>query len=88
MCLCIGAPADHVVVSGQLIHFERGDTHQTHIIIIKDDELCEIYPCDFFTSNITLVSGVPPIDVIRPQATVIIDDTPEPECCKLNIMDK
>ena len=76
------SPGDFGGVIGQLIQFNTGDTNQTHTITIAQDLLCEIDPNEFFFSNITLVSGVQPIDVIRPLATVIIDDTMEPECGK------
>ena len=77
------SPGDYEGVIGQLIQFNTGDTNQTHTITIAQDDLCEIDPNEFFFSNITLVSGIQPIDVIRPQATVIIDDIMEPECGKL-----
>ena len=37
---------------------------------------------EFFLPDIVLNSGVQPIEVIRPQATVFINDTLEPECGK------
>ena len=74
------SPDDYGAVVGQLIQFNTGDTKQMHIILIEQDNICEIDP---FFSSITLVGGVPPIEVIRPQATVIIDDSLKPECGKL-----
>ena len=82
-CSSLELPANHILVSDQIIQFNVGDTNQSHIIIIKDDVLCEIHLNEFFLSNITLVSGIPPIEVIYPQATVFIDDSLEPECGKL-----
>ena len=76
------SPGDYGGVIGQLIQFNTGDTNQMHTILIEQDDICETDPDEFF-SNIILVSGTQPIDVIRPQATVIIDDSLEPECGKL-----
>ena len=77
------SPDDYGGVIGQLIQFNTGDTNQTHMILSEQDNICEIDPNEFFFSNITLVGGVQPIDVIQPLATVIIDDTMEPECSEL-----
>ena len=77
------SPGDYGGVIGQLIQFNTGDTNQTHTIIIRQDSICETDQDEFFFSNITLVSGTRPIDVIIPLATVIIDDSLEPECGKL-----
>ena len=71
-----------MAVSNQLIQFNIGDTMQIHTIIINDDMMCENSPNEFFFSNIVLDSGVQPIFVIRPQATVTINDEAEPECRK------
>ena len=76
------APGDYGGVIGQLIQFNTGDTNQTHTIAIRQDNICETDQDEFLFSNIILVSGTPPIDVIRPQATVIIDDSLEPGCGK------
>ena len=73
---------DYNAVSNQLIQFNIGDTMQTHTIIINDDRMCENNPNEFFFSNILLDSGVQPIFVIHPQATVTINDEAEPECRK------
>ena len=77
------SPDDYGGVIGQLIQFNTGDTNQIHTILIEQDNFCEINPNELFFSNITLVSGVQPIDVIRSLATVFIDDTMEPECSEL-----
>ena len=66
-------------VSGEIIQFNTGDTTKTHTIFIEQDQLCET---EFFFSNIVLDSGVKPIQVIRPQATITILHTSEPECGK------
>ena len=76
------APGDYGGVIGQLIQFNTGDTNQMHTILIEQDDICE-RPSEFFFSNITLVSGTQPIEVIYPQAIVFVDDSLEPECGKL-----
>ena len=76
------SPDDYGGVIGQIIQFNTGDTNQTHTIIIRQDDICEDNPNEFFLSNIVLDSGAPPIEVIHPQARVIIDETFEPECSK------
>ena len=76
------SPGDYGGVIGQIIQFNTGDTNQTHTIIIRQDDICEDDPNEFFFSNIQLDSGLPIINVIRPQATVIIDDSGEIECGK------
>ena len=78
-----GAPDnDYNAVIGEIVQFNVGDTFQTHRIIINDDMMCENDPNEFFFSNIALDSGVQPIFVIQPQATVTINDDAEPECRK------
>ena len=73
---------DYVAVSGQLIQFNAGDVIQMHTIDIIDDDECEKDPNETFFSDITLDSGIPEISVTVPRATVIINDTAEPECGK------
>ena len=76
-----GAPdMDYDAVNGEIVQFAMGDTFQTHTIIINNDDVCENDPNEFFFSNIALDTGVQPISVIQPQATVTIDDAVEPEC--------
>ena len=69
-------------MSGQIIQFNTGDINQIHRINITQDEDCEI---EYFFSNIVLDSGVQPIEVIRPLATIFINDTLEPECGKSHL---
>ena len=76
------SPDDYGGVIDQLIQFNTGDINQTHTITIAQDLLCEDDPNEFFFSNIAFVSGTQPIEVIHPQARVIIDDSMEPECGK------
>ena len=66
----------------QIIKFKTGDTNHTHTITITRDHFCEIDPNEYFFSNIVLVSGVQPIQVIQPQAIITIDDSLDPECSK------
>ena len=78
-----GAPEmDYDAVNGEIVQFAMGDTFQTHTIIITDDDVCENEPNELLFSNIALDTGVEPIFVIQPQATVTIDDAAEPECRK------
>ena len=70
---------DYNAVNGEIVQFPIGDTFQIHTIIINHDDVCKN---EFFISNIALDTGVQPIFVIQPQATVRIDDTVEPECRK------
>ena len=72
-----------MAVNGQIVQFNVGDTFQTHTIIINNDMDCEDMPNEEFFSNIALNSGVQPINVINPQATVTIDDSGEAECSEL-----
>ena len=72
---------DYDAVNGEIVQFAVGDTFQTHTLIINDDDECENDPNEFF-SNISLDTGVEPIFVVQPQATVTIDDAAEPECRK------
>jgi hypothetical protein len=81
-----GAPDnDYNAVIGEIVQFNVGDTFQTHRIIINDDMMCENDPNQFFFSNIALDSGVQPIFVIQPQATVTINDDAEPECLPIEV---
>ena len=78
-----GAPdMDYDAVNGEIVQFAVGDTFQTHTIIINDDNVCEHDPNEFFFSNISLDTGMEPMFVIQPQATVRIDDAAETECRK------
>ena len=78
-----GAPDnDYQAVSGEIVQFNVGDTHQTHTIIINDDIDCEDDSNENFFSVIALNDGVQPINVNNPQATITIDDSEEVECSK------
>ena len=77
------ADRDYVPVFGQIIQFNTGDTTQSHIILINDDDECEKDPNENFFSIIALNSGIPDITVTVPRAIVTINDTAEPECGKI-----
>ena len=53
------------------IHFNTGDTSQTHTITINQDNSCEV---EFFLTTVVLISGIQPIEAFQPLATVFIDD--------------
>ena len=53
---------------------------------MNDDESCEKVPNENFFSNTILNSGIPDILVTIPRATIIIDDTAEPECGKPKVV--
>ena len=69
-------------MTDQIIMFEAGDVTRTHRIIINNDTECEKEPNEIIFSNIALNSSTHDIFVTEPRATVIIDDTAEPECGK------
>ena len=78
-----GAPdMDYDAVNGEIVQFAMGDTFQTHTIIINDDDVCENDPNELLFSNLALDTGIEPIFVIQPQATITVDDAAEAECCK------
>ena len=49
-------------MSGEIVQFNVGDTHQTHTIIINDDIDCEDDSNENFFSVIALNDGVQPIN--------------------------
>ena len=67
------------------MQFNVGDTYQTHKILIIDDTNCEGILDEEFFSIIFLNSGVQPIHVINPQATVTIGISGEVECSELHL---
>ena len=71
---------DYEAVSGEVVQFNVGDTFQTHTIYITDNIDCGEVTNEIFFSTIALSSGVQPIHVINPQATVTIDEPGEAEC--------
>ena len=73
---------DYVALNGENIQFNTGDTSHTHTITITQDQFCEDDPNEYFISNIVLVSGVQPIQMIQPQANITINDSLEQECGK------
>ena len=79
---CPVSPGDYEAVVNQMLQFNVGDVRVTHTITINQDIECENTPNEFFFSDLALVSGVEPINLIRPRAQIIIDDNLEPECSK------
>ena len=75
---------DYNAVNGEIIQFNTGDTNKQHRITINDDPFCEV-PDEQFFSDITLVSGIPMIDVTVPRAVVIITNDSIPDCGKCKI---
>ena len=76
------SPGDYIGVVNELLQFNVGDVRVRHNITINQDAVCENDPNEFFFSNLALVSGAQPINLIRPRAEVIINDDLEPECRK------
>ena len=64
------------------IEFNRGDITLGIPISIIDDEECEKYPNEIFFSSIALIGQFSFTTVVVPRATVVIDDTAQPECSK------
>ena len=71
---------DYEAVSGEVVQFNVGDTYQTHTIYITDNIDCGDVNDEIFFSIIAINSGIQPIHVINPQATVTIDEPGEAEC--------
>ena len=69
-----------MALNDEIIRFNTGDISHTHAIIITQDRFCEIDPNEYFFSNIVVVRGVQPIQVIQSRANVTIDDLLKPEC--------
>ena len=60
--------------------FPRGQDRVCHDIAILQDDDCEILRVEDFFSNLEYVSGDQPITIDPARASVVIDDTNEPEC--------
>ena len=76
---------DYVGVSADLI-FGFGDSCVCHNVTIIDDGDCEIDPIEDFFLNLAYVSGEQPINIDPDRTRVIIDDTSEPECGRLQLV--
>ena len=73
---------DYVALSDVALRFEAGEGRVCHNITLIQDDFCEDTPEDF-TSNIALGGfGVQPISFTNTPATIVIDDSSEPECSK------
>ena len=57
-----------------------------HTITIIQDNICEIDPNEQFFSDLSFISGLQPITINPARATVIIDDSAEPECGMYNVL--
>ena len=66
--------------------FSRGDTRVCHTIDILQDDICESDPNEHFFSDLSYVSGEPPITIEPDNAQVVIDDSAEPECECINVL--
>ena len=60
-----------------MVQFNEGETQKTHTIIINDNVVCGEQK---FFSNIEISTGVEPIHVVKPQATITINDSNEEDC--------
>ena len=64
-------------MNGGMVEFNEGETQKTHTIIINDNVVCGEQT---FFSNIEINAGVEPIHVVKPQATITINDSNEEDC--------
>jgi hypothetical protein len=79
------AGVDYVALSGLVLRFEAGEGRVCHNITLVQDDFCEDTP-ENFTSNLALGGfGVQPISVTNTPATIIIDDSSEPECNAIEV---
>ena len=70
-------------VRNQSVHFNTGDSIIFHTIHLNQDRICEDEPNEYFLSTLSLASGVHPINISRPTAQVVIDDSTE-TCCRIS----
>ena len=75
---------DYTAVVGLILDFQAGAGRVCHTVAINQDEMCEDPPEDFL-SDLAYESGTLPITVIRTPATIVINDSAELECSKLNL---
>ena len=80
----IVSPGDYTALEGYILHFNAGDGKRCVDINITQDDTCEEEPEDFVV-NLSLANGVQPIELIRTQAKVTIDDKDEFECSKYEL---
>ena len=73
---------DYVGQSAYLA-FSLGDSQSCHIINIIQDDFCEFPEPEDFFANLSYVSGIQNINIIRDRTQVLIDDSNEPECGEL-----
>ena len=75
------APEDYISASGLLI-FGAGDDEKCHTVQIVNNDICEDAQ-EQFTSDLTLVSGIPLITVNPGSAQVVINDINDCRKCSL-----
>ena len=64
-------------MNGGVVQFNEGETQKTHTILINDNIVCGEQT---FFSNIALNAGLQPIHIVKPQATITINDSNEEDC--------
>ena len=74
---------DYVGVVDEILMFAEGMDRVCHNVTILQDNECEILRVEDFFSDLSYVSGDPPITIAPDAARVIIDDSNEPECGEL-----
>ena len=76
------ATVDYEPLVDLVLRFEVGEGRVCHNISIIQDNICEDTP-ENFTSSLSLGAvGVQPITITNTPATVVIEDSLEPECSK------
>ena len=78
------APDDYEPETGRQLRFQAGQTGVTHTVKINRDDVCEGCPSEDFFCNITLLHDDPRINIFRSYARVVIIDSMELECGRLN----
>ena len=77
------ASVDYEPLAGLVLRFDAEDGRVCHNITIISDIECEDPP-EEFVSNLALGAvGVQPISLTNNPATIIIEDSSEPECSKI-----
>ena len=72
---------DFGAISGRIVQFDVGDTSNSLIISITNDDVCET-PSENFFVNIALVGGAQNVSLSISRTLVTINDMNEPECGK------
>ena len=79
------AGEDYVAVVGEPLVFDLGVDRVCHNVTIIQDDDCEnlLLTGQIFSSTLRYETGIMPIEITVPTATVTIDDNNEPECGKI-----